>query len=65
MKKNIWTVEKIKQKCEELNIEFLDNTYKWDVKNKFKCSCGNIFERLFLNVVKGQTLCDECIKKKR
>lgn len=64
MKKNIWTVEKIKQKCEELNIEFLDNTYKWDVKNKFKCSCGNIFERLFLNVVKGQTLCDECIKKR-
>lgn len=64
MKKPTWTVEKIKQKCKELNVEFLDNTYKHDIKNKFRCACGNTFERLFLNVVKGQILCNECANKR-
>lgn len=64
MKKPTWDVEKIKERCLILGIEFLDSDYKHNVKGNFKCSCGNKFERLFLNVNKGQIYCAECRKEK-
>lgn len=60
MKKAKWNEESIRKKCIDIGIEFLDDYYHHSKKNNFKCSCGNMFERLFSNVLKNQIFCKEC-----
>lgn len=59
------TIEIIKEKCEELGIECLSDKYiDRFTKLKFKCKCGNQFERVWNKVKNGRIKCSECSGKK-
>lgn len=59
-----WDIEKIKVKCEELNITCLEESYKnRKFKMRFICSCGNVFVRSWTNILLGYTYCDSCGSK--
>lgn len=64
LRKPFWNVDKIRDRCKELGIEFLDNSYKHNIKGNFRCRCGNKFNRLFSNVNKGQILCKDCERER-
>lgn len=57
-----WNIEKCKSECNKFNLIVLSNNYSGTKKMTFQCKCGNQFDRLFSNVLLGQTICNECRK---
>lgn len=47
--------------CELLSTEYINN----QTKLKFRCNCGNVFERAFPQFMKYKKMCRECSSKNR
>lgn len=66
-KNNPYTIDNIKNyiKLNCNDIELLSNNYIDNrTKMKFKCKCGCIFERTWMQVQKGTYYCNNCLLKK-
>jgi len=57
-----WTIEKIKEKCREHDVECLEDKYVDNkTKMRFKCKCGNEYEAKWNSVIgRNQWQCPKC-----
>lgn len=65
MVRKLWDITSAKEKCTELDVELLSESYSGTEKLLFRCRCGNEFKKMFSNILLNQNHCPECGMKKK